>query len=202
LEQIPGMGFAFCIWKVEAPSLQTREYISRGCHTRGNCKFFAQVLLSHVKEMGNKALVTAHLLRITVSSYAPGDPILPKGAHPMKNKNIIFAILLLLCWLPSALFAGQHGHSGHKAPSKDQKAPVTAEQVHQGKGTVEGVDPANSTVRLKHAPIESLGWPEMVMDLKVRDPELLKNLKEGDRIAFDLVQTEKEFLITRIEPKR
>jgi Cu/Ag efflux protein CusF len=121
----------------------------------------------------------------------------------MKNKNMaIIAVLLFLFWLPSALFAGQHGHSGHKASSKVEKTPVASEQVHQGQGTVEGVDPANSTVRLKHAPIESLGWPEMVMDLKVMDPELLKNLKEGDPIEFDLVQTEKEFLITRIEPKR
>jgi Cu(I)/Ag(I) efflux system periplasmic protein CusF len=114
----------------------------------------------------------------------------------MENKNwVIIPILLFLFWFPPALFAEPHGHSGHKAP-------VISEQVHQGLGTVEGVDPANSTVRLKHAPIESLGWPEMVMDLKVKDPELLQNLKEGDPIEFDLVQTEKEFLITRIEPKR
>ena len=54
---------------------------------------------------------------------------------------------------------------------------------------------------MEHGPIESLRWPQMVMDLKAKDPEMLNGLKEGDRVVFDLVQTDKGFLITRIEQK-
>lgn len=113
----------------------------------------------------------------------------------MKNMNtFIIAVLLISLWLAPALFAGQHGHSGHHGKTSQDR-------VHQGHGTVEAVDLSAGTVRMEHGPIESLRWPQMVMDLKAKDPEMLNGLKEGDRVVFDLVQTDKGFLITRIEQK-
>jgi Cu/Ag efflux protein CusF len=113
----------------------------------------------------------------------------------MKTMKIFMtAVLLIPLWLTPALFAGQHGHSGHHGKTSHDR-------VHQGHGTVESVDLAEGTVRMEHGPIESLRWPQMVMDLKTKDPEMLNGLKEGDRIVFDLVQTDKGFLITRIEQK-
>lgn len=105
---------------------------------------------------------------------------------------IIMAILFIFFCMPPALFAKNHGHEGHHA------APAS-EQIHRGYGIVEALDPNMSTVKMEHEPIASLRWPKMVMDLKVKDPELLNGLREGDRIAFDLVKTDKGFLITYIE---
>lgn len=114
----------------------------------------------------------------------------------MKIMNrFMIAVLLIALWLTPALFAGQHGHSGHHGKTSH-------DQVHQGHGIIKAVDPAAGTVRMEHGPIESLRWPQMVMDLKAKDPEMLNGLKEGDRIVFDLVQTDKGFFITRIEQKR
>ncbi len=114
----------------------------------------------------------------------------------MKFKTIAIIIILLMpLWLSQAPFAGNHDHSGH------QEAPAS-QQVHQGHGTVETVDLSTATVRMEHEPIESLSWPKMVMDLKVKDPGLLKGLNKGDWIVFDLVRTDKGFLITRIEKIR
>jgi Cu/Ag efflux protein CusF len=77
-----------------------------------------------------------------------------------------------------------------------------ADKVHQGKGTVESVDLAAGVVTMEHEAIESLRWPKMVMDFKAHDPSLLKSLKEGDRVDFDLVKMGKEYHITRIAPVR
>ena len=101
-------------------------------------------------------------------------------------------VLLISIGFSPALFAGSHGHAGH------HPAPATAE-VHQGNATVETVDLKTATLRVDHEPIESLNWPQMVMDLKVKDAGLLIGLERGDRIAFDLEKTDKGFIITRIE---
>jgi Cu/Ag efflux protein CusF len=114
----------------------------------------------------------------------------------MRHRIVAIIILLLVpLGLSQTPFAGDHEHSGHHG------APA-APEVHQGYGTVERVDLATATVRMEHEPIESLRWPKMVMDLKAKDPELLEGLNQGDRIVFDLVKTEKGFLITRIEKIR
>ncbi len=111
----------------------------------------------------------------------------------MKIKTIaVMATLIILFWLTPVLLAGQHQHGNHH-PGTD------APQVHNGRGTVEAVNLDDATVRMEHEPIASLRWPKMVMDLQVKDADMLKGLKAGDRITFDLVQTDKGFVITRIE---
>jgi Cu/Ag efflux protein CusF len=42
----------------------------------------------------------------------------------------------------------------------------------------------------------------MVMEFKARDAALLKGLKDGDSVEFDLVKMGKEYQITRIAPTR
>ena len=63
------------------------------------------------------------------------------------------------------------------------------------------VDPAQASVSLAHGPIPSLKWPAMTMDFKVRDAALLRTLKPGQKIAFDLAgETGGEYVIVRIQP--
>lgn len=111
-----------------------------------------------------------------------------------RNLIILLSVLLIVFWIPAPLWAANHGHKG------DRAAPDPTE-VHQGHGIVEAVDPAASTIRVEHDPIESLRWPGMVMVLKVTDPELIKAVAEGDEIAFDLMRIDGEYVITRIERK-
>jgi len=58
--------------------------------------------------------------------------------------------------------------------------------THRGEGRVEALDPAHASVSIAHGPIASLKWPAMTMDFKVRDAALLRALKPGQRIVFDL----------------
>jgi len=108
----------------------------------------------------------------------------------------VCAVFLFTLLLPPALRAADQGHGGHSA------AAATG-QTHQGRGIVEAVDPAKGTVTVEHEAIESLRWPSMVMTLNVQDPAMLKGLKEGDQVEFNLlVKGKEEYYITRIEPVR
>jgi Cu(I)/Ag(I) efflux system membrane fusion protein len=62
----------------------------------------------------------------------------------------------------------------------------SAATTHRGEGTVEAIDAANASVTLTHGPIPSLKWPAMTMDFKVKDAALLRSLKPGQRIVFDM----------------
>ena len=97
------------------------------------------------------------------------------------------------------------GHMNGLTPSEPgerQKAlPGQAgKTTHRGEGSIEAIDAVNTTVTLAHGPIASLGWPAMVMDFKVQDPALLRTLKPGQEIAFEMTEASPgEYLIVRIQ---
>ena len=86
--------------------------------------------------------------------------------------------------------------------STGNSATTSAGEIHHGSGVIETLDPAKGTVTMEHEPIESLKWPSMVMTFTAKDPTLLKGLKEDDQVEFDLVQSGKAYLITRIQRMR
>lgn len=72
--------------------------------------------------------------------------------------------------------------------------------IHRGEGIIEAIDPANGTLTLTHGPISGLGWPTMTMDFHVLDPALLRTLKPGQRIAFEIAEKSTgEHIIVRIQ---
>jgi Cu(I)/Ag(I) efflux system membrane fusion protein len=60
------------------------------------------------------------------------------------------------------------------------------EATHKGTGKVRAVDVASGYVELDHDPIPSLQWPQMVMGFYAEKKDELKDLKEGDRVGFDV----------------
>ena len=77
----------------------------------------------------------------------------------------------------------------------------TVQRVHSGSGIVKHVDMKNSMVNLAHEAIPSINWPAMTMDFSVKDPAIMKGIKPGDKIKFELTETTKgEFIITQITP--
>lgn len=81
--------------------------------------------------------------------------------------------------------------------------PVAAEsaQAHKAQGTVQKVDPNAGIVNLSHGPIPSLNWPAMTMDFRVKDKALLKDVKPGQKVEFEVAQEgQSTFVIRRIVP--
>jgi Cu(I)/Ag(I) efflux system membrane fusion protein len=100
---------------------------------------------------------------------------------------------------------GESAEAAKPAAKGDSKpsAPGTAAApaTHRGEGRVEAVDPADASVTLAHGPIASLKWPAMTMDFKVRDKALLRALKPGQRIVFDMAgESGGEYTIVGIQP--
>ena len=54
---------------------------------------------------------------------------------------------------------------------------------------------------LAHGPIESLKWPAMTMDFRVREAALLQSFKPGQKVIFEIAEeSDGEFVIVRIQP--
>lgn len=96
---------------------------------------------------------------------------------------------------------GSHNAAGMKDHAvSSAKVTATGTQTHRGQGTVNSVDSATGKVNLTHEPIESLGWKSMTMGFAVQDPALIKNLKPGAQVAFELQKNGASYLITQIAP--
>ncbi|KQP67940.1 RND transporter [Methylobacterium sp. Leaf111] len=74
--------------------------------------------------------------------------------------------------------------------------PAWAQSV---KGTVTKIDPAAGKVTLDHAAIPKLDMGAMTMAYPVKDPAVLKGLKAGDKVDFDVVETGGAYTVTTIQ---
>lgn len=101
---------------------------------------------------------------------------------------------------------GGFGHSSHAAAPKEgsnaeKVAPAAKGTGHQVEGTVEDVDAKAGTVSLKHGPVASLKWPAMVMEFKIANSSLFKDLKPGASVAVQFVERQPgEWVITAVKP--
>lgn len=104
----------------------------------------------------------------------------------------VFAAALLLTALPWATAADSEPDRHH--------AGAASGQAHTGKGIVKWVDAVSGEIDVRHEPMPSLKWPAMTMTFKAHDAAMLKGLKKGDEVEFDLVKMGDKFHITRIVP--
>lgn len=75
---------------------------------------------------------------------------------------------------------GRHGHDAGAGGKEGASACA--------RGSAE-IDAATGRITLKHGPIANLGMSAMTMAFPVKDPTMLKGLKEGDQVpaTFDSV---------------
>jgi Cu(I)/Ag(I) efflux system periplasmic protein CusF len=75
---------------------------------------------------------------------------------------------------------------------------MSAEVKHgKGTGTVTAIDPAKRTVTLDHGEIAELQWPAMKMGFAAK-PEVLKDVKVGDKVRFEIDWDGKAGTVTAI----
>lgn len=83
---------------------------------------------------------------------------------------------------------------------KNMKAGDKATTSHQGTGIVKKIDSKAGLVTLAHGPIASLNWPAMTMGFKLKDATLAKEIKPGDAVNFDFIQSGDDYVVTRLQP--
>ncbi|SHL38408.1 membrane fusion protein, Cu(I)/Ag(I) efflux system [Nitrosospira sp. Nsp11] len=72
---------------------------------------------------------------------------------------------------------------------------------HHGIGNITEMDWTHATVTIAHDAIASLNWLAMTMDFRVRDPALLRPLKPGQKVSFEIAEESAgEYVIVRIQP--
>jgi len=98
--------------------------------------------------------------------------------------------------------AGEQGPGmNHSTMQGMQAGQAMQMQTHMGHGVVNSIDMQHGMVNMTHGPINSLGWPGMTMDFKVRDPANLKNVKPGDKVNFGIVKEGPgKFVVTDVIP--
>ena len=70
-----------------------------------------------------------------------------------------------------------------------------------GTGVVKSVDLKANTVVLQHDPIPALKWPAMTMPFKGETPDVLKGVKAGQKVDFQLMQMGSATTVTSIHAK-
>ncbi len=140
----------------------------------------------------------------TMKSFAKNgrgiDFLKPHSLKEINMKSLYTAFALALFLNASAHADGamhnMPGMKDHAMPSATEKTQDA--QTHRGQGTVNAVDVAAGKLNLTHESIASLGWKSMTMDFSVQNPTLLKNLKPGAQVEFELQKSGGAYLITRI----
>ena len=115
----------------------------------------------------------------------------------MKSMRILAACMVLLIAVSACSPAADKQQAS--AP-KDAAAvaPASAVQHGKGEGKITAIDEAKGLVTLDHGEITALKWPPMSMGFEA-SADLLKGLKVGDRVAFELDWNGATGRITRIE---
>jgi Cu/Ag efflux protein CusF len=90
-----------------------------------------------------------------------------------------------------------------KAPKVEASADAmgdmapTAVKHGKGTGTVTAIDPAKGTITLDHGEVSELQWPAMKMGFAAK-PEVLKDVKVGDKVRFEIDWDGKAGTVTAI----
>lgn len=106
------------------------------------------------------------------------------------------SLLLVLAVGSGAVLAGGMDHAAMQG-----KPAAAAVQGHKGEGVVNGIDLRQGKVNLTHGPIRTLGWSGMTMDFQVRDTAILKGIKPGQKVEFEVVnEGPGRYYIVRIAP--
>ncbi|MFN0164215.1 MAG: copper-binding protein [Burkholderiales bacterium] len=113
-------------------------------------------------------------------------------------KRIISILASLLLASGAVLASGDHkGHAGHG--DKKAAAPSAAAMAD---GEVRKIDKERGRITLKHGEIKSLDMAPMTMVFRVKDPAMLDQVKEGDKIGFTAEKVGGQFTVMSIEARK
>lgn len=106
------------------------------------------------------------------------------------------AALLIAFAAPLHGLAQDENHGHHGMHEKSDHASVS----HKLHGVVNSVNADAARVNITHDPVESLKWPKMKMNFKAHDAGLLKDIKAGMTVDFEIQKMGNEYHLTKITP--
>jgi Cu(I)/Ag(I) efflux system protein CusF len=76
---------------------------------------------------------------------------------------------------------------------------VQAQTTQLIDGQITKIDAAEGKLTIKHGPIKKFDMDGMTMVFRAQDPAMLKSVKTGDKVKFDLEKIKGQFTVTKIE---
>ena len=89
---------------------------------------------------------------------------------------------------------GHAGHAGHAAMGGTAEASTTEIPAT---GVIRKIDKNTGNLTIAHDPVEALGWPKMTMLFRLKDPALMQQIKEGDKVKFFFQKSNDDYVISR-----
>lgn len=109
--------------------------------------------------------------------------------------NSLSRLALLAALALSVSPAVMADDSHHPAASKTSSSALSD-------GEVKKVDKSAGKITLKHGPIANLEMPNMTMVFRAKDPEMLEQVKAGDKIRFAADRINGVYTVTKIETSK
>ena len=116
----------------------------------------------------------------------------------MKATTTMTMIATLLLAAQSASAADM---AGMKMSGTAAKPAAPASKSGKGTGIITAMDMKAATVTIKHGPIPAVNWPAMTMTFKATPASLLKKVKVGQTIGFDVTTHGMAADVTAIRPQ-
>lgn len=66
-------------------------------------------------------------------------------------------------------------------------------------GEITKVDQSASKISIRHGPIKKFDMDGMTMVFRVQDPEMLKKVKVGDKVKFDVDRVNGQYTVTTMQ---
>ena len=108
---------------------------------------------------------------------------------------LLLAALAMLPLNAIAQAAHNHDHGASAGTAAVSKAPSS-------EGEVRKVNKTDGTMTLRHGPLENLGMPPMTMTFRVKDPAMLEQVKEGDKVRFVADSVNGKLTLVQLEAVR
>ena len=114
--------------------------------------------------------------------------------------SMTFALVVALAVAAGTAVAQQStgDMKGMDMPMKDMPMGAAQGQVHHASGTVKKIDATKGAVTFAHGPVESLDWPSMTMDFRLKDKALLDKLAVGKQVEFEFVKKGAAYVVTAV----
>ena len=110
-------------------------------------------------------------------------------------KKFAFPAALLIAFVAPSQGLAQDESQGHHGMHEQSGHAGVSHKLH---GVVNSVNAGAARVNITHDPVESLKWPKMKMNFKAHDPALLKDIKAGMTVDFEIEKMGNEYHLTKI----
>lgn len=84
-------------------------------------------------------------------------------------------------------------------PGMDHAAQAT--KTGKGVGVITAIDPKADKITIKHGAIPAVGWPAMTMTFRATPPTLLKDVRVGQNVEFNVQIKGMDAEVTALRPR-